>query len=49
MVKRMFRSLPGPLPVRIVLAVIIVMVILVALGFIFERAGDLLDNGGVIQ
>jgi len=49
MVKRLFRSLPGPLPLRILLAIVIVLLILVALGFIFERAGDLLDNGGVIQ
>lgn len=49
MVKRLFQSLPGPLPLRILLAIIVVAVMLVALGFIFERAGDLLDNGGVIQ
>lgn len=49
MLKTWFHRLPGPAPVRVVLSIAIVLVGLVVLGFVFERAGDLLDSGGVIQ
>ena len=46
--RRFFDALPGPVPVKAVIAVVIVVVVLVALGFLFEFAGDLLDDGGTI-
>ena len=46
--RRFYELLPGPPVARIVLMVIVIAVALVALGFIFEWAGDLLDSGGVI-
>lgn len=49
MIRRLYGRLPGPTPVKLLLSLLIVLVALVALGFVFERAGDLLDNGGVIQ
>lgn len=49
MIRRLYGRLPGPAPVKVLLSVFVVLVALVALGFVFERAGDLLDNGGVIQ
>ena len=48
--KRLFNRLPGPLPVKIILAVIIVIIALVALFFIYDWMGrTLLDSGGSIQ
>lgn len=46
--RRLYELLPGPPAARVALIVIIIAVALVALGFIFELAGDLLDSGGVI-
>ena len=46
--RRLYGLLPGPPVARVVLMVLIFAVALVALGFIFEWAGDLLDSGGVI-
>ena len=48
MIRRLYERLPGPTPVKVVLALLIVFVALVALGVIFEQAGGLLDSGGVI-
>lgn len=48
--KRAFSSLPGPLPVKVVIAVVVVAVALVALHFIYEWMGaTLLDTGGAIE
>ncbi len=49
MVKRLYNALPGPTGVRIALVVVLVVVALIALAFLFERAGDFIDNGGVIR
>ena len=47
--KQAFHSLPGPMPVKVLLAVVIVAVALVALFFIYEWMGEnLLDSGGGI-
>ena len=46
---RLFRMLPGPVPVQAFLAVLIVLVLLVALHFFYEWLGDLLfDSGGAV-
>jgi hypothetical protein len=48
--KRLFNRLPGPLPLKIILAAIIVIIALVALFFIYDWMGrTLLDSGGSIQ
>jgi len=48
--KRLFAALPGPQPVKIILAVVIVIAALVALFFIYDWIGaNLLDSGGTIQ
>lgn len=46
--KRIWRSLPGPTPLRVVEAVLLAAAALVALGFLFEWAGGILDSGGAI-
>jgi len=48
-IRKWFDALPGPLAVRLVLAFVVVAVLLALLAVVFERAGDLLDNGGVIS
>lgn len=49
MMKRFYNTLPGPPAARILILLVLVVVALVVLAFAFERAGDLIDNGGVIQ
>ena len=45
--KRAFLALPGPMPVKIVIAVVIVLVALVVLHFVYEWMGNtFLDTGG---
>lgn len=46
--KRAFLSLPGPMALKAVLAVVIVIVALIALNFIYEWMGNFLDSGGSI-
>jgi hypothetical protein len=46
--RRLIARLPGPLALRVVLIVATVAVALIALFFLFEWAGDLLDSGGVV-
>lgn len=46
--RKVWRRLPGPTPVRAVMAVLLVAVVLVGLGFLFEWAGPILDTGGAI-
>lgn len=46
--RRIWGALPGPVGVKVIEAVILVVIVLVALGFVFERAGGLLDSGGAI-
>lgn len=48
MLRRWFDALPGPLVVRVVIAVAIVIVALVLLAVAFEYLGRFLDDGGVI-
>lgn len=45
-----FRALPGPLPVRILQAIVIVAILLVVLHFFYEWVGStFLDTGGGIE
>jgi hypothetical protein len=46
--KRAFLSLPGPMAVKVVLTIIIVIVALIALNFIYDWMGNFLDSGGNI-
>jgi len=46
--RKLLSLLPGPAPVRVVILVVVILVILVVLGFVFEMAGSLLDDGGTI-
>lgn len=48
MIRRFYRGLPGPTPVRAVLMALVVVALLVVLGLAFEAAGDLIDTGGTI-
>lgn len=46
--RRIWGVLPGPAPLKALQSLILVVVALVALFFLFEWAGDLLDSGGAI-
>lgn len=46
--RRVFDALPGPVAVKILIAAVVVVVVLILLGFVFEAAGDFLDDGGTI-
>ena len=46
--RSIWQRLPGPVPVKVIEAVILVAAALVLLGFLFEWGGDLLDSGGAI-
>lgn len=49
MIRRLFQSLPGPLPVRLLIALVIVAVFLVVLFFFYEWVGStFLDTGGTL-
>jgi hypothetical protein len=49
MIKRIWRLLPGPLSVRVVQAVVLTAVFLVALHFFYDWLGKwLLDQGGTV-
>jgi len=48
-IPRGFRALPGPLPLRIVEAAVIVAIFLVLLHFFYEWVGNsFLDTGGAV-
>jgi len=48
--KRLVMRLPGPMPVKVLLAVVIVVLALVALFFVYDWMGaNLLDSGGSIS
>ncbi len=46
--RRAFFALPGPMPIRIVLTVLIIVVLLVVLNFVYDWMGNMLDTGGSI-
>lgn len=46
--KRVWDRLPGPTPVKVAEAVLLVIVALVLLVILFEWAGRFLDSGGAI-
>jgi len=47
--KRAFLSLPGPVPVKVILAVAVVVIALFALNAIYNWMGNFLDSGGTIS
>ena len=50
MATRMFNALPGPRPVQVVLAAILLIVAFIALMFVYDWMGNnLLDSGGTIS
>ena len=49
MIKRIYGSLPGPTPVKVLLAVVLVAVALTLLVILFEWAGQFLGTGGTIS
>jgi hypothetical protein len=46
--KRAFLSLPGPMAVKAILAITILVLALIALNFIYDWMGNFLDSGGNI-
>ena len=46
--KRAFLSLPGPMVVKVIIAIVIVIAALIALNFIYDWMGNFLDSGGNI-
>ncbi len=45
----MYRSLPGPTPVRVLISLVILVVFLIALHFFYEWVGNsFLDTGGTV-
>jgi len=48
--KQWFFDLPGPMAVKVVIAVLVALVALVALFFVYDWIGsNLLDTGGTIE
>lgn len=47
--RRLWSILPGPTPVKVIEAVVLVVIALVVLGFLFEWAGRFLDTGGAVE
>ena len=46
--KQFYARLPGPTVVKALLLALIILVVLVLLGVLFDWAGGLLDDGGTI-
>ena len=47
--RRWFAALPGPTPIKVVVAAIVVVLALVALFFVYDWIGtNLLDSGGTL-
>ncbi len=46
--RRLYHALPGPPAAKVLQIIILVVVVLVGLGFLFEWAGQFLDNGGTM-
>ncbi len=47
--RQWFLGLPGPMPLKVVIAVVVVVVGLVALFFVYDWIGtNMLDSGGTI-
>jgi hypothetical protein len=46
--KRAFNALPGPVPVKVLVAVVLVAILLVILNFVYDWMGNVLDSGGTI-
>jgi len=47
--KAAFLRLPGPIPVKVVLATVIVIIALVVLNAVYNWMGTFLDSGGTIS
>lgn len=48
MIRRFYGALPGPTPVKVFLALVVVAVALTLLVVLFEWAGQFLDTGGTV-
>ncbi len=49
MIRRAFAALPGPLPVRVVVALVVLVVLAVVLHFVYMWMGtQFLDTGGAV-
>ena len=49
MIRRMYRSLPGPTPLRVATSAVILVIFLIALHFFYEFLGSsFLDTGGTV-
>ncbi len=46
--RRVYRLLPGPPLLRATILMVLILGVLALLALAFERAGDFLDDGGVI-
>ena len=45
----MYRTLPGPAPIRVAISVVILAILLIALHFFYEWVGStFLDTGGTV-
>lgn len=48
-VRRIYRMLPGPTPVRVATSIVLICIALVALHFFYEWVGsNFLDTGGTV-
>lgn len=47
--KAAFLKLPGPIPVKVVLAIVIVLIGLIILNAVYNWMGTFLDSGGTIS
>lgn len=49
MIRRIYRLLPGPTPLRVAISIVILAIFLVALNFFYEWVGSTyLDTGGTV-
>ncbi len=47
--RRIYRMLPGPTPVRVATSIVLVSIVLIALHFFYEWVGsNFLDTGGTV-
>ena len=49
MIRRIYRALPGPTPVKVMISILLIAIALVALHFFYEWLGNtFLDTGGTV-
>jgi len=47
--KAAFLKLPGPIPIKVVLAIVVVIIALIVLNAVYNWMGTFLDSGGTIS